>query len=360
MGIVMPESILGNPSYEYLVAFIERHTLVRGIVTMPESLFKTSGKGGTHTKVSVLFLEKKIGTKDHDIFMSDVKWCGHDSRGNPTFRKDPKTGKLALLDEVPLVPQRYREVVRDAKMRDRLGFLLPSRQIENRIFVPKYYDPEIEEELEALKATHTLVRIGDLQKSKSISLDTGVEIGKMAYGTGTIPFIRTSDLSNWEIKADFKHGVSREIYEEMKHKVDVISGDILLVRDGTYLIGTSAMVTETDLPMLFQSHIYRVRVLKPSVISPWLLFVCLNTPIVKRQIRSKQFTQDIIDTIGKRFSEILIPVPKDAVVAANIGRETQEIIESRAKLRNRATAIALELQGPSSVTPEDLEVFSEL
>jgi type I restriction enzyme M protein len=360
MGIVLPESILGNPSYEYLVYFIQQHTVVGGVVTMPEPLFKTSGKGGTHTKVAILFLEKRAAREDYDIFMSDVKWCGHDSRGNPTLRKDQATGKLVLLDEVPLVPKRYREAVRSAKRRDRLGFLLPSGQIRNRIYVPKYYDPEIEAELEALKSTHTLVRLGDLQKSKSISVDTGVEIGKMAYGTGTIPFIRTSDLSNWEIKADFKHGVSREIFEEMKDKVDVKNGDILLVRDGTYLIGTSAVITEADLPMLFQSHIYRLRVLKSSVINPWLLFACLNTPIVKRQIRSKQFTQDIIDTLGKRFTEILIPVPKDGAAAAKFGKETQEIIESRAKLRNRAKAISLELQGPGTVTPEDLEALSEI
>ena len=164
----------------------------------------------------------------------------------------------------------------------------------------------------------SLSALGDLQKSRVLSVDTGVEIGKMAYGTGTIPFIRTSDLSNWEIKADFKHGVSEEIYENAKHSVDVKSGDILLVRDGTYLIGTSAIVTDADLPMLFQSHIYRIRVLKPATISPWLLFVCLNTPIVKRQIKSKQFTQDIIDTLGKRFTEIMIPVPKDKTVARNI------------------------------------------
>ena len=179
----------------------------------------------------------------------------------------------------------------------------------------------------------------------------------MAYGTGTIPFIRTSDLSNWEIKVDFKHGVSEVIYEENKQKVDVRSGDILLVRDGTYLIGTSAIVTESDLPMLFQSHIYRIRVLKPDVINPWLLFACLNTPIVKRQIRAKQFTQDIIDTLGKRFTEILIPVPKNEKWAAKIASEQQEIIETRSTLRNRSKAIALELQG---VTPEDVEALSEL
>ncbi|WP_053764656.1 N-6 DNA methylase [Leptospirillum ferriphilum] len=360
MGIVLPESIIGNPSYEYLVAFMQKHTLIRGVVTMPEQLFKTSGKGGTHTKVAVLFLEKRAGKKDYEIFMSDVKWCGHDSRGNPTLRKNPETGKMVLLDEVPLVPKRYREVVRGARKHDHLGFLLKEKQINNRIFVPKYYDPEIESEINGLKKTHKLMRLGDLQKSKVISVDTGVEIGKMAYGTGTIPFIRTSDLSNWEIKADFKHGVSKKIYDDTIHKIDVKNGDILLVRDGTYLIGTSAIVTEADLPMLFQSHIYRVRVLKPSVVSPWLLFACLNTPIVKRQIRSKQFTQDIIDTLGKRFMEILIPVPKDEEFATKIGLETQSIIEDRAKLRNRAKEIALELQGPSILTPEDMEVLSDI
>ena len=360
MGIVLPESILGNPSYEYLVAFMQRHTIIRGVVTMPEALFKTSGKGGTHTKVSVLFLEKKASKGDHNIFMSDVKWCGHDSRGNPTLRKDPATGKMALLDEVPLVPARYKALAAGDKKRDHLGYYLPSSAITNRIYVPKYYDPEIEAELQSLEKTHDLVRLGDLQKSKVISLDTGLEIGKMAYGTGTIPFIRTSDLSNWELKADFKHGVSEEIYNGYKDKIDVKSGDILMVRDGTYLIGTSAIVTDEDLPMLFQSHLYRVRVVKPEKLNPWLLFTCLNTPIVKRQIRSKQFTQDIIDTLGKRLTEIIIPVPKDKKIAAAIAKETKEIIEGRAKMRDRARALVLELQGHQNLTEEDLEAVEEI
>ena len=38
--------------------------------------------------------------------MCDVKWCGHDSRGNPTYRKDA-TGKKVLLDEVPLVAETF-------------------------------------------------------------------------------------------------------------------------------------------------------------------------------------------------------------------------------------------------------------
>ena len=79
---------------------------------MPEALFKTSGKGGTHAKVCVLFVENVRIKKneDYQIFMADVKWCGHDSRGNPTIRKD-KSGKEILLDEVPTVQTRWTEIV---------------------------------------------------------------------------------------------------------------------------------------------------------------------------------------------------------------------------------------------------------
>ena len=112
MGIVLPEAVFGMPTYEYVVSFLRQQTKIRGIVSMPEALFKTSGKGGTHTKVCVLFLENTPpGEGDnYNIFMADVKWCGHDSRGNPTYRVDPDGSKV-LLDEVPLVAERFRSIV---------------------------------------------------------------------------------------------------------------------------------------------------------------------------------------------------------------------------------------------------------
>ena len=63
---------------------------------------------------------------------------------------------------------------------------------------------------------------------------------------------------------------------------------------------------------------------------PYLLLAVLNTPVVRRQMRSKQFTRDIIDTLGKRLFEVLLPVPKDAELAARIAKETRSVIETRA------------------------------
>jgi len=192
-----------------------------------------------------------------------------------------------------------------------LSYWLGASEIRNRIYIPKYHDPGLRAELEALAGTHLLLRVGDLVDAGVLSLDTGHEIGSDAYGTGNIPFVRTSDISNWEIKTAPKQGVSEQVYSIYGPRQDVREGDILLVRDGTYLIGTNCFVTAADSKLLFQSHILRIRVEKPGVVSPEAVFLALNGDLVQRQIRSVQFTADIIDTIGQRFSEVLLPIPKD-------------------------------------------------
>lgn len=357
LGIVLPEGVIGNPSYKHVIEYMMEHLTVKAVVTMPEALFKTSGKGGTHTKVCVLILVNAPGhDKPYPVFMGDAKWCGHDSRGNPTIRKNEK-GDEVLLDEVPEVGERYR-LMTTGKLRrpDHRGFSLRSDEVIDGILVPKYYDPELEAYLKSLSKTHELVRIGDLVDAKIISIDNGTEVGKMAYGTGKIPFIRTSDLSNWEIKADFKHGVSAGIYHANAQDCDVKAGDIFMVKDGTYLVGSSAIVTESDLPMLFQSHLYRIRVEKPKELDVWLLFAALNSPVVRRQVRSKQFTQDIIDTVGKRVLELVVPFPHDETLRKSIAREVKKTVETRVALRNRATEISFEIEG---LEPETRGIIDE-
>ena len=120
-----------------------------------------------------------------------------------------------------------------------LAYKINRKHIKNRIFIPKYYDPDLYAQITALIETHDLHNLGDLIDSGVIAVQTGHEIGKMAYGTGNIPFVRTSDITNWEIKTIPKQGVSEDIYQLYAEKEDVKAGDILMVRDGTYLIGTN-------------------------------------------------------------------------------------------------------------------------
>ncbi|MFB3766398.1 MAG: hypothetical protein ACE14P_14285 [Methanotrichaceae archaeon] len=228
---------------------------------------------------------------------------------------------------------------------DHLGFRIRSSQITGPILVPKYYNPEIHSRLEALSLTHDLISLADLYNQKILSFSTGDEIGKMAYGTGTIPFVRTSDISNWEIITDPKQGVSKEIYEKYRRKQDIRQGDIFFVRDGTYLIGNCCPITEADTKILYQSHILKIRVEKPTQLPPELLLALLSSPIVKRQIRAKQFTADIIDTLGNRFLELILPIPKNKEKVEEIVSEISDIITKRLALRERIRKIPFWAEG---------------
>ena len=230
------------------------------------------------------------------------------------------------------------------KLKRHLGFFIKSSKIINDILIPKYYDPDIEKILNNLKKTHDLISIEDLVSDGLISLSTGDEIGKMAYGTGTIPFIRTSDISNWELKNDPKQGISEDIYNEYKEKQDVEEEDILIVRDGTYLIGTSCILAKNDTKMLYCGGIYKIRTLKKKSLDPYLLFGILNTSIVKEQIRSKQFTRDVIDTLGKRFNEIILPFPKNKELKKEISSRVKKLIKQKETLRQEQKQIGRTIQ----------------
>jgi len=112
MGIVLLESIFGMPKYRYVVDYINRRARILAVVTLPEDLFQPF----THAKTCVVLIEKTPQDGPYPIFMCDVKWCGHDSRGNPTWILDKK-GKKILLDEIPLVATLYKEGPKKARKR---------------------------------------------------------------------------------------------------------------------------------------------------------------------------------------------------------------------------------------------------
>jgi len=241
-----------------------------------------------------------------------------------------------------------------------LSYKLRAGRILNNIFVPRYYSPQIEERLQVLSGTHELIPVATLSRQGVLSLDTGIEVGKMAYGTGSTPFIRTSDISNWELKSDPKQNVSEELYEQFKDKLDVRAEDLFVVRDGTYLVGTSCILTEHDTRILYCGGLYKIRVKKKDQLDPFLLLALLNCPIVKRQMRAKQFTRDVIDTLGKRIYEVVLPIPKDKTLRDKIARETRETVLARVVLRNKARQISLAVEGLVEPGEEDKELLENI
>jgi type I restriction enzyme M protein len=330
LGMVLPESILSNKSYRNVVEYLLKHADIHAVMGMPEALFKTSGKGGTHTKTCLLVATKNDSESKNNgvtVFMAEAKWCGQDSRARSIPHND-----------LPIIAENFAAYKKNnLKLVSNLGFGVDKNKILGGVLCPRYYDPQAEEELHGLEKTHSLLIFSDLVKQGTISLTTGDEVGKLAYGTGTIPFIRTSDISNWELKADPKHGVSAGIYNELKKKQDVQPGDIFMVKDGTYLIGTCAIVSEADKEILYQSHLYKIRVNENKYgLDPYLLLAILSSTVVQKQIRSKQFTQDIIDSLGERINELVLPISKSKESREHISTLVKNAVIKRIEARELA------------------------
>ncbi len=353
VGLVVPESLISGRNYRYVVAWIRQRADIRAVVGMPESLFKTSGKGGTHTKTCLMYIQKKndrdvmTNARRPKLFMAEAKWCGNDSRGRQTNR-----------DDLPVIRDNwFRFLSGSLPVGSNQGYALNPSGLIDDVLAPRYYDPEIAKELRSLEITHDLVTVASLVKEGTLTISTGHEIGVDSYGTGNIPFIRTSDISNWELKLDPKHGVSDEVYTQYATKQDVREGDILMVRDGTYLVGTCAFVTKFDTRIVFQSHIYKIRVNNSDRVSPYLLMAVLSSVPVRRQIRAKRFTQDIIDSLGNRIEELVLPLPKDAELRSRVTAMVEHSINDRAEAKELARQAQFEVIGRLAIgdlDPEEL------
>lgn len=335
LGMVVPESLITSKSYSYVVDYMRSRGYFKAVLGMPEDFFKTSGKGGTHTKAClILFIKDSNNTNlNEPVFMAEAKWCGHDSRGRSIEQ-----------DDLPIILNNYEKFENgEIFEQGKLGYVVQIKDVENNILSPRYYNPAIKNSLDTVKDTHDIVRFGDLVQKGILEIKTGNEVGKLAYGTGDIPFVRTSDISNWEIKLDPKHGLSEEIYKSYAKKQDVKEGDILMVKDGTYLIGTCAMVSKYDKKIVYQSHLYKIRVLDKKVISPFILLAVLSSAPVQEQIKSKRFTQDIIDSLGSRINDLILPIPKDNKLRKRIEDNVKKAIEDRIEARELARQACLDV-----------------
>lgn len=347
MGIVLPEGIFGNPSDRYIWDYLVSVGRIDGVISLSQETFQPS----THTKTSVLFVTKKSNkgklSKESELFMGIARDIGHNKNGKLVYQTDGRgkvlvdeNGVPTLKDELPAIAQRIKVLRSDKKdsvKADHLGYSLPRSRIHDNIYIPEYYNPEIDAYLKDFERNGLgkPVSVGELIAQGVLSIRRGKEIGSNFYGTGQIPFVRTSDIVNWEFKVDPIKGVSEEVFDMFKKSMDIRENDILFVNDGTFLIGRTAMVTKYDLKILIQSHVRKIRVLKPEILSPYYLLYLLNTDIAQRQIASKTFVQATISTIGNRLEEVFLPVLSDKTELVRIENEVKSIIDSKAELRER-------------------------
>ena len=299
LGIVLPEGVFGNKQTSYVWDWLEKQGSITALLDCPRTTFQP----GTDTKTNVLFFTKETrggaeGSKP-PARVAVALHCGHDRRG----RSHLSNGEQQLDDFSAIAKAFHDETTADGRWR-------PTVLQGQRYLVPRYYYDQNEVRAAEVEVTcgARFATLGELVKEKVISMRKGHEVGSDAYATGDVPFVRTSDLSNFEVSTDPTKAVSEQIYEEFAPQQKLRVGDVLIVNDGRYRIGTTALLTEHNVRCVVQSHLRVISTLKPQRLDPYELLYALNLPSVKLRIRSLVFIQSTLGTLGDRLLQLRVPI----------------------------------------------------
>ncbi len=330
MGIVLPEGIFGNKTCGYIWDYIRSKGDILGLVDCPRTTFQP----GTDTKTNILFFKKCSNPKNKKVKIAVAINCGHDRRGR-SFTSEGESH----ADDFPLIASDW--------FAKKHTFCFDAEITNPYYLIPRYYDQKtnilLEEEAKDLSAN--IISFQEMIDKGWISIKKGHEVGSDAYGTGDVPFVRTSDISNFEISIDPTKSISNEIYHRFAKEQNLRPGNILMVVDGRYRIGRTAILHSYNAKCIAQSHLRIISVNEDvSPIDPFELLYLLSMKSVQRDIRSLVFIQSTLGSIGARIKEVKIPIPKK-----KDGSFIEKVNHFRASLTERARLLGslLELENHS-------------
>ncbi len=324
LAIVLPEGIFGNPSYGYVRDYIFSQGEVLAIVDCPHDSFMPH----THTKTSLLFFKKGFNENRKNIFMGRVNKCGYDSRGTLMLDKGGN-----LIEDFSKNIIKYRDFLKENLKQTKDHFTVEFKDLRGSALVPNHYNLELDSLIENSEDVD-FISLGELEKRGDISItNIPASTSKQEYGSGEIPFIRTTDIGNGEILHPTIHYVSKDVFEKYGKKQNIKEFDILFVRDGTYRIGKSAMIFKEDLRSLIQAHFKLIRVNEQGKLDPFLIFYLLQQKIVQKQIQKNIFTQSTLSSIGNRVYDLKLPLPSNLEERKKLSNFAKEILINRNKYR---------------------------
>ncbi|MBL8089340.1 MAG: hypothetical protein JNJ43_03380 [Anaerolineales bacterium] len=177
------------------------------------------------------------------------------------------------------------------------------------LWTPSYSYPLYNNTIKALKKQWETYPLGEISTAKK-----GDEVGSENYnkylekGVHDVPFIRTSDIVNYDIDQYPDFYIPGEIYHELQQ--DIKSGDILFTNDGK--IGLVAMLTSQD-KAIIQSHIKRIRLKKEyidklNLSQEYLFLVLLIKEITLYQAQKYTVIQSTIPTISNHLAAFEVPI----------------------------------------------------
>lgn len=320
LGIVLPETVFHGKLITYLRNYIVSTNNIKAIIDLPHNTFRPH----CNAKTCLLIVQKGTNQQDQ-VVMATPDEMGHDHQGNTLYR----LGTDEEWDDLKIV---YDEISNPNSTENRFVFTVDKHLLNPDLLVPRYYrwlanEVKIPEDCYG-------VTIGDLLADGTLTAFDGHGSPEAKWkGEGEIPYMRVSDIVNWELYRNPVSGIPEHVYEsKVGNKETPETGDVIFVRRGSYRIGTVAMASHRDSKVLLTRELLTFRVIDPNNrhgITPYYLIAMLSSRTIQDQIHDLVCYDTTLPNLGDRWKLLTLPVHKDEEETSRVSKEVEEVIRAK-------------------------------
>lgn len=336
LAIVLPETVFHADSLGYLRQYMLDGSNIVAVIDLPHNTFRPH----CNAKTCLLVLRKGEPQQD-ELIMATPKEMGHDHQGKILYR--PGTDEIwddlaVALDELDSLSSAQNKNVFSVQWND----------ISPDVLVPRYYrrlknPPHMPE-------GRIGVTLGELTESGVIQAWDGHGSPESKHkGAGPVPYIRVSDIVNWELYRNPVSGIPEDVYEHMVGtKPRPQEGDIIMVRRGSYRIGTVAMASSRDERVLLTRELLTFRTAQSDNlygITPFYLLAILSSKVVQDQMHNLIFIDTTLPNLGDRWKLLVLPVHENQKEISRISGEIEKAISEKWSAQDRIGRLRAELGG---------------
>ena len=328
LAIVLPETFFHAPSYRYVLGFALSGNNLKAVIDLPHNTFRPFN----NAKTCLMVLEKGV-PQQPQILMAVAEEMGHDHQGQPKYRLDPATNRVTdnIWDDLEIIREELKSPYSPA---NNLTFHVNVEDIKEQVYVPRYYWDNPNHTLKQPEGTEPL-QVGELLRAGVIEAYKGHGSPSSAYkGQGDIPYIRVSDIVNWELYRNPTTHVPRHVFESIRGErgVRLQEEDIVFVRRGSYRIGTVAIASPYDRDVLLTGELVIIRVVVQDneySIDPYYLLYLLSHSYTQEQIPQKVFIETTLPNIGDRWQGLKLPWAADPEVRQRVSERVRRAVQSK-------------------------------
>lgn len=338
LAIVLPDTYLFSPSYEWLVDYLLKNLTITHSINVPIEAFEPHCRA----KTSIIVLEKRKPTDDNEIIGCICETFGEDKHGRPRYKivNGIKTSELddEMKDTTEILVKSRKSL---KQPHSKLYFKFSQKKaLERRVLVARYWwrKPYLDE-LENFAKQHNceLMAVGDLETRGELEIFPGHGSPSSHYhGHGNIPYIKVTDIKNWRINENPNYMVPEKVAEKLRRARVLRAFDLVTPTRASKNIGLFGVVMpwQTDVLLTREISVWRVKK-EAKMIDPFLLLNLMSLKAVHDQFNFLVLMQTNREDLSHRYKEILFPIPRDGKVREKWSAPIKNYFEMQIKSRKR-------------------------